>query len=132
MKKLKKFNWINLLILTFVTCIIFSACEKKDNTVPEGVPVLGATAIRVITTTMGFNSSDITAIGNSAVTAKGFCWSTSNSPTINDNVFTHSGSNLGVGNFAGTFDGFNLNTTYYIRSWATNGQGYRLWSNFSF
>ena len=61
---------------------------------------------------------DITGIGNASVTQHGHCWSTSSSPTTNDDKTT-----LGIGSL-GTFTSNvpNLvqNTTYYYRAYATN------------
>jgi hypothetical protein len=58
--------------------------------------------------------------GGAAITSKGLCWSTSPNPTL-ENSFKEEGS--GTGSFTSTMTGLLLDTTYYIRSWATNSVG---------
>ena len=55
-----------------------------------------------------------------SVTKRGVCWSTNQNPTINDNI-TNDGA--GPGNFTSILSGLNVNTTYYLRSYATNSKG---------
>lgn len=121
MRKIKS----SRLIFGFLTIflILFFGCKKDDDTKKTGYPVLDNTEFSIITTSFGYCLSEITSIGDSEVTAKGFCWSTFSQPTLDDFVFTHSGSDLVAGDFGGTFSGFELNTKYYMKSWATNSQG---------
>lgn len=64
----------------------------------------------------------ITATGGSQVTSYGHCWSTNQNPTINDQC-----TNLGMTNkictFKSTIEDLSVNTTYYVRAYATNSQG---------
>jgi len=63
---------------------------------------------------------NVTSDGNSSVTARGVCWSTSSSPTIKDQI-TSDGS--GVGGFVSNISGLAANTQYYVRAYATNSSG---------
>ena len=54
------------------------------------------------------------------VTTRGFCWSTSPSPTTEDS-HTENGNGLGI--FSDTLTGLETATTYYIRAYATNELG---------
>ena len=58
--------------------------------------------------------------GSSAVTARGVCWSTSQNPTTSDAKTT---DGAGTGNFTSNITGLTVNTTYYVRAYATNGSG---------
>ncbi|MBO4543688.1 MAG: hypothetical protein J5725_10975, partial [Bacteroidales bacterium] len=58
--------------------------------------------------------------GNSAVTARGVCWSTSSNPTISN---SHTTDGIGVGNFTSNITGLTAGTTYYVRAYATNTAG---------
>ena len=63
---------------------------------------------------------NITDDGGAAITARGVCWSTSPNPTVNDNK-TSDGS--GTGSFTSALTGLNVNTTYYVRAYATSSFG---------
>ena len=52
--------------------------------------------------------------------AKGLCFSTTINPTINNN---HTSDGTGSGSFSSTLTGLTLNTTYYVRAYATNISG---------
>ena len=63
----------------------------------------------------------VIADGGATVTERGFCYSTSNTnPTLSDSKITVGN---GTGNFNYSFTGLTDNTTYYIRSYATNSVG---------
>lgn len=81
---------------------------------------------QLTTTTPTYNSNsavsggNITSDGNSTITARGVCWSTSPAPTINDDK-TNDG--IGSGNFTSNLSNLKPNTTYYLRAYATNVLG---------
>lgn len=58
--------------------------------------------------------------GTSNVTKYGICWSTSSSPTV-DNEKTV--NNIGSTDFTNTLTSLTQNTTYYVRAYATNNEG---------
>jgi uncharacterized protein (TIGR02145 family) len=59
--------------------------------------------------------------GNLTITARGVCWSTSPNPTVELSDKTNDGT--GVGTFVSNISGLTVNTTYYIRAYATNSYG---------
>ena len=62
---------------------------------------------------------EVTSDGGLPVTARGICWSSTNSmPTISDNK-TIDGA--GLGSFTTRISNLDLYTTYYFRAYATNG-----------
>ena len=63
---------------------------------------------------------DIIFSGESPVTSRGVCWSTSHNPTIADN---HTNDGGGFGVFTSNLTGLNDITTYYVRAYATNSYG---------
>ena len=71
-----------------------------------------------------FNSATcggrVSAEGDSAVTARGVCWSTSQYPTVADN---HTVDGAGLGDFTSHLTGLLSSTTYYVRAYATNSLG---------
>lgn len=63
---------------------------------------------------------NVTAIGSSAVTARGVCWGTATEPTIAGN---HTTDGAGLGNYFSTITGLTPSTTYYVRAYATSADG---------
>jgi hypothetical protein len=60
--------------------------------------------------------------GGAAVTARGIVWSTSETPTIEENEgMTSDGE--GTGEYESEMTGLTSGTTYYVRAWATNSVG---------
>ena len=62
----------------------------------------------------------VTADGGAPVTERGVCWSTSANPSVTG---THSSDGSGLGEFTSNIAGLTVNTTYYVRAYATNSAG---------
>ena len=73
-----------------------------------------------ITATSATCGGNISNDGGSPISARGVCWSTIQSPTIGD---SKSEDGTGTGSFTSLITGLFANTTYYIRSYATNTAG---------
>ena len=58
--------------------------------------------------------------GGVKITARGVCWSTSKNPTIEDDKTIN---DSGIGTYKSRISGLKHNTTYYVRSYATNEVG---------
>lgn len=84
------------------------------------LPGVGTTAVSTIAVTTATSGGNATAQGSSAITARGVCWSLSQTPTILDNL-TIDGGGLGV--FVSNLTGLAANSTYYVRAYATNDAG---------
>lgn len=102
--------------------------EQKTFTTTNGLPEVTAT----ISSFTGSNASlrgNVTNDNGSAVTERGFCWSTSQNPTVNGNHIT---SGEGTGVFNGLITDLTINTTYYVKAYATNSNGTNYSSQLSF
>jgi hypothetical protein len=66
------------------------------------------------------SGGNISDDGGAAIAARGVCWSTLANPTIADSK-TEDGT--GAGSFSSRLNGLVWNTTYYLRSYATNATG---------
>lgn len=87
----------------------------------HGVPTVTTGQVTNITSESAECSGNVTAYGNGPVLDYGLCWSTSNVPSINaDN---HVSLGCGLGSFSGTITSLEMNTTYYVRAYATNELG---------
>jgi len=66
-------------------------------------------------------NASIDLITNTPVTAHGFCWNTSGSPTLSDNKVDN-GSKTTEGEFSNTITNLVAATRYYVRAYATDGE----------
>ncbi len=96
---------------------------KSFTTSSLTTPTLSSTtAVTSITTNSAISGGNITSDGGVTVTARGVCWSsTTTSPTISLSTKTSDGT--GTGAFSSSITGLTTKTTYYVRSYATNGRG---------
>ncbi len=69
--------------------------------------------------------------GGSPVTARGVCWSTSQNPTVENNLGKTT-NGIGTGAFTSSIAGLEQNTTYYVRAYATNSMGTQYGNQVSF
>ena len=94
--------------------------EQKSFTTQDGIPVLTTMEITNLTGTSAMSGGVITDDCGLSVIARGVCWSSSPNPTIDDN---HNFNGTGTGSFISSFYGLTINTTYYIRAYATTEVG---------
>jgi uncharacterized protein (TIGR02145 family) len=87
---------------------------------PQGAPELTTSAVSDITQTTATCGGNITSEGTSAVTARGVCWGTGDSPTTADSKTT---DGTGTGEFTSSITDLTAETTYYVRAYATNSIG---------
>ena len=109
---------------TNVTTAAYGDEYTFTTTAPSEPVMATTTAISNITSTTASSGGQITSDGGSAILAKGVCWDTSPSPVLGVTNFTDNGT--GIGAFGSSITGLTGNTTYYVRSYATNiiGTGY--------
>jgi len=93
------------------------------------IPTLTTSAISFITSSTAVSGGTITDDGGSLVTERGVCWSISTNPTITNSKTSDGG---GIGNFISNLSGLSINTTYYLRAYATNSKGTAYGNEFSF
>ena len=98
-------------------------CLLNDSGVDSStavLPVVSLITLDDIDATSASCIGFVTASGGSAVTARGFCWSTSQNPTVGD---SHTTDGIGTGRFNSEISGLLPGTTYYLRPYATNDVG---------
>ena len=102
------------------TDVTITYSEQISFKTATGLPVL-TTAEPTATSTTITTGGNITSDGGYSITARGVCYSTSNStPTIADSYTT---AGIGTGSFSTTITNVSVSTTYYIRAYATNSIG---------
>ncbi len=113
--------WISATMLALSSVFLVTNCTKDDDVIKDAtLPVLTTTEVIAVTQTTATSGGVITSDGGATVTARGVCWSTSQSPTIADNK-TSDGT--GAGSFTSAITELIANTTYYVRAYATNSKG---------
>lgn len=96
---------------------------EKTFTTATGLPTIITSETSATSTTIS-SGGNVTSDGGYAITARGVCYSTTNStPTLADQ-FTTAG--VGIGSFSSIITNISVSTTYYVRAYATNsiGTGY--------
>ena len=83
-------------------------------------PTVSTDPVVNISTTTATSGGKVLDDGNAGVTARGVCWSTNQSPTVNDNK-TMDGT--GIGSFTSSITPLTPNTLYYVKAYATNEKG---------
>ncbi len=101
-------------------------CIKDDATT---LPTVTTADVNNISSNGATCGGNVTAGGSASVTARGVCWSTSQNPTIAN---SHTSDGSGTGAFTSNITGLSLNTTYYVRAYATNIAGTAYGSQVSF
>ena len=94
--------------------------ERMFTTIAITIPTVTTSTISNITINSAQSGGNVTDNGNTTVTARGVCWSTTPNPTIDNSKTTNSS---GTGSFTSSMTGLEPNTTYYVRAYATNSVG---------
>jgi uncharacterized protein (TIGR02145 family) len=87
---------------------------------PGNLATITTSPISNTSITSATSGGSISSTGESLVTQRGVCWSTSQNPTT-ANSSTNDGS--GTGSFTSNLTGLTANTTYYVRAYAINSAG---------
>lgn len=112
MKRVIKFCITLLIIATFISC------SNDEDVVIKAE--LTTSAVTSITQTGGASGGNISSNGGGDITARGVVWSTSQNPTINDNLTV---DGTGTGNFTSSLSNLSRGTKYFVRAYATNSAG---------
>lgn len=91
-----------------------------DNSNPSNWPNVTTKEVSEITSTTARTGGTITYSGAAEITARGVCWGTTHTPDIDGN---HTTDGSGTGSFTSNLTNLSLNTTYFVRAYATNMHG---------
>ena len=115
---MKKYFLKTIVILSFLMVLI--ACSKDDDAelqAPNVTSETNSSNVEITYTSVEIKGNVSSNPGNE-ITVRGVCWSTSQSPTTDDNKTTEVSNS-----FTSTINGLVANTTYYFRVYATNNSG---------
>ena len=91
-----------------------------DEDQTTGLPTVITLDVSNITAYSATCGGNVTDDGNTTVTERGVCWSTSHNPTVSG---SHTTDGSGTGSFPSSITGLTANTTYYVRAYARNARG---------
>ena len=111
---MKRYYNIAGFILITLSIFLIHSCKKEE------VPTLTTSAITNITGTSATSGGTITSEGSKTIIARGVCWSSLSTPTIEDNKTV---DGIGAGYFTSNISGLTGAKVYYIRAYATNSVG---------
>jgi hypothetical protein len=118
MSEIKKITFLNfLLVITLIGC---TSEDAENNDPVENLPVIQTKIVTSITANSAQSGGEIIDEGSSSLLNKGICWSTSENPTIDDNV--NIATELST-SFDSSLNDLEPETTYFVRSFATNDTG---------
>jgi poly(3-hydroxybutyrate) depolymerase len=89
--------------------------------VTSQIPTLSTSEVSNLGSTTATSGGNVSADGGSTVTARGVVWSTNPTPVISLSTKTSNGT--GTGTFSSSLTSLSPNTTYYLRTYATNSAG---------
>jgi uncharacterized protein (TIGR02145 family) len=114
-------SWTSYYVRAYATNSVGTGYGDELNFKTSAVPpVLSTKAVLNIAGQSATSGGVITSDGGLAITARGVCWSSSQNPKITNSF---SSDNSGTGSYTSNITGLTLNTTYYIRAYATNESG---------
>ncbi len=99
-----------------------STSAQVTVTLMANIPDVTTNDITEITGSTATGGGNVTDDGGSNVTARGVVWSTATNPTVASNDGSTSDGS-GMGAFTSTISGLSINTTYFVRAYATNSAG---------
>ncbi|HCT30205.1 MAG TPA: hypothetical protein DIW31_05620, partial [Bacteroidales bacterium] len=109
-------------VKTYATYVTGTAYGQEVSFTTYEIPTVTTQAASFINATSATASGAITVVGNPTPTQYGFCWNTTENPTIND-FKTENGSITTADGYGSILTGLTPNTTYYLRAYATNSVG---------
>ncbi|GHU71794.1 hypothetical protein FACS189413_13970 [Bacteroidia bacterium] len=96
--------------------------EEQTITTAQFLPTVSTQASTNITDKAATLNGTVTAAGSATYTKKGFVYSTTANPTL-ENATKREVAGTAFGTYLANITGLTANTTYYVRAYITNAQG---------
>ena len=112
-------NFKNSKSLIVVFSIFLIVCLASE--VFAAAPTVTTRSVQDVAITSATGRGEINDLGGGLITAYGVCWNTTGSPTTGDSKTDLGAGSLGP--YTTPMAGLSANTTYYVRAYATNGDG---------
>jgi len=95
--------------------------DQLSFTTEAGLPVVSTDSVESIAKTSFTMYGTVPYTGGASITERGFCWATSENPTIADDNVADAENTTGV--MSADITGLTAGTNYYVRAYATNSEG---------
>ena len=117
---MKKIKYLVILFLILYSCQKFELLEHS-NPLEDGRPFVSTIKSDFITSTTAELYGEVISTGELKITSFGHCWSTSNTPTV-ENMYQDN-DNYTSNKYVTNITGLNPLTKYYFRAYAINSIG---------
>lgn len=107
-------------VLVMSIGVLISSCKKEE---PDVLLQVETLEVKDVGTNEFTAYGVILGIGSSPVIQHGFCWSTSETPSLETDTSNRLGSLHDPREFSTTIGGLSQNTSYYVRAYAMNNAG---------
>ncbi len=128
---MKKLVFIASIFLSVT--IIFTSCSKSSNdesaSATQALPSISTTIATNITQTSSTIRGNVSNDGNATIIIRGFCFATTENPTLANNKTTETGT---TGSYTSDLSSLTPNTLYYVRAYVTNSVGTSYGNQISF
>jgi len=107
-------------VRAYATNSIGTVYGEEKSFITTDKPTVSTGTITSVKATSIVCGGNLISTGNEHVTESGICWSTTSPASINNNKYNRG---ISLGSFTVTISGLNENTIYFVRAYATNGNG---------
>jgi len=111
---------LNAIVLMFLNLYLLFGCKKIEL---ERIVMVATGSVTNVNYASCSVQGTIIDKGEKGIDQHGFCWAVTQNPTTINNK-TQLGSKSSIGNFSGNLTGLSANTTYYVRAYAQNKDGF--------
>ena len=111
----------NYYVRAYATNVNGTSYGNQVTFTTQSLALITTNVVSNITGTTSASGGNITSDGGSSIIARGVCWGTNPSPTIDIDSKTSDGS--GTGSFVSNISGLTDGTLYYLRAYCTNSVG---------
>ena len=108
-------------VRAYATSTIGTGYGDQQSFATDDVPEVSTYNVDYVGTTDVQLNGEVTEDNGDAVSTRGFCWGTSHTPSLSDNVVNDATG--GTGSYSVNLTGLSPYTKYYARAYATNAYG---------
>ena len=117
---MKRIQYLVILLFILFSCQEFELLEHS-NPLEDGRPFVSTIKSDFITSTTAELYAEVISIGETKITSFGHCWSTTDTPTI-ENIYQEN-ENYSNNKYVTNITNLNSSTKYYFRAFSTNSIG---------